>query len=191
VLPWRVLGMSIADAQDGWSNFFTYRVANDTPVSGSNWTIKVGATAFTLGELTVPLATFALSERSDAGVLGASLTPNPVVMIISHGKNGLGGRTVRGSVLLPMPTGADELLNATTALPGAPPHFVTRVPTDVAAATGGAFDDLVAYMTPNPLLQPLLDDKTLKGVCQAYCAVPGPGCVAAAVPVGNPAPTCP
>ena len=191
VLPWRVLGMSIADAQDGWSNFFTYRVANDTPVSGSNWTIKVGATAFTLGELTVPLATFALSERSDAGVLGASLTPNPVVMIISHGKNGLGGRTVRGSVLLPMPTGADELLNATTALPGAPPHFVTRVPTDVAAATGGAFDDLVAYMTPNHLLQPLLDDKTLKGVCQAYCAVPGPGCVAAAVPVGNPAPTCP
>ena len=113
------------------------------------------------------------------------------VMIISHGKNGLGGRTVRGSVLLPMPTGADELLNATTALPGAPPHFVTRVPTDVAAATGGAFDDLVAYMTPNHLLQPLLDDKTLKGVCQAYCAVPGPGCVAAAVPVGNPAPTCP
>ena len=139
----------------------------------------------------MPLATFALSERSDAGVLGASLTPNPVVMIISHGKNGLGGRTVRGSVLLPMPTGADELLNATTALPGAPPHFVTRVPTDVAAATGGAFDDLVAYMTPNHLLQPLLDDKTLKGVCQAYCAVPGPGCVAAAVPVGNPAPTCP
>ena len=191
VLPWRGLGMSIGDAQDGWSNFFTYRVANDTPVSGSNWTIKVGATAFTLGELTVPLATFALSERSDAGVLGASLTPNPVVMIISHGKNGLGGRTVRGSVLLPMPTGADELLNATTALPGAPPHFVTRVPTDVAAATGGAFDDLVAYMTPNHLLQPLLDDKTLKGVCQAYCAVPGPGCVAAAVPVGNPAPTCP
>jgi prepilin-type N-terminal cleavage/methylation domain-containing protein len=192
VLPWRVLGMSIGDAQDGWSNFFTYRVANDTPVSGSNWTIKVGATAFTVGELTLPLATFALSERSDAGVLGASLNPNPVVMIISHGKNGLGGRTVRGSVLLPMPpAGTDELLNATSVLPGAPPHFVTRTPTDVAAATGGAFDDLVAYMTPNHLLQPLLDDKTLKGVCQAYCALPGPGCVAAAVPVGNPAPTCP
>ncbi len=187
VLPWRVLGMSTADAQDGWSNFFTYRVANDTPVSSSNWTTKAGATAFTVGELTVPLATFALSERSDAGVLGATLTPNPVVMILSHGKNGLGARTVRGTALLPMPAGADELLNATTASTS----FVSRTPTDVVAAAGGSFDDLVAYMTPNHLLQPLLDDKTLKGVCQAYCAVPGPACVAAAVPVGNPAPTCP
>jgi prepilin-type N-terminal cleavage/methylation domain-containing protein len=191
VLPWRVLGMSIGDAQDGWSNFFTYRVANRTPATASNWTTKVGATAFTVGELTAPLASFALSERSDAGALGPSLVPNPVVMVISHGKNGLGGRTVRGTALLPLPAGADELLNATTALPAAPPHFVTRSPTDAGGAAGGTFDDLVTYMTPNHLLQPLLDDKTLKGVCQAYCAAPGPGCVAAAVPVGNPAPTCP
>lgn len=187
VPPWKVLGLAVGDVQDGWGNFFTYRVANRTPVTSSNWTTKIGATAFTLGELTAPRITFALQERSDAGVLGAALVPNPVVMLMSHGKNGAGARTLRGAALMPMPTGADELSNATTAST----TFVMRTPTDVTAAAGGAFDDIVAYMTPNQLLQPLLDDKTLKGVCSAYCAVPGPGCVAAAVPVGNPNPTCP
>jgi hypothetical protein len=187
VLPWRILGLSVADVQDGWSNFITYRVANDTPASSNNWTTKVGATAFTLGELTAPLVTFSLSERSDAGVLSAAITPNPVVMLISHGKNGAGARTLRGTAVIPLPAGADELANATTASTS----FVMRTPTDVAAATGGAFDDVVAYMTPNQLLQALLDDKTLKGVCSSYCVTPAPACVAVAVPVGNPAPTCP
>lgn len=187
VLPWRVLGLSVGDVQDGWSNFFTYRVANATPVTSKNWTVKAGATAFSLRELTVPLATFTFQERSDAGVLGAALVPNPVVMLISHGKNGAGARTLRGVALLPAPAGADELANATAASTA----FVMRTPTDVTAAPGGAFDDVVTYMTPNQLFQPMLDDKTLKGVCSAYCAVAAPGCAAAAIPIGLPNPTCP
>lgn len=167
VLPWRVLGLSLGDVQDGWANFFTYRVANRTPASASNWTIKAGlpaAAPFTLAELTTPLTAFVLQQRSDAGVLGAAQTPHPVVMIISHGKNGAGARTVRGGAVLPLPTGIDELANASTASTS----FVTRTPTEVSAATGGAFDDLVAYMAPKDLLQPLLDDKTLKGGTAAY-----------------------
>lgn len=187
VLPWKVLGMSLGDVQDGWSNFFTYRVANATPASSKNWTIKAGATSFTIGELTAPLTTFTLRERSDAGLMGAALVPNPVVVIISHGKNGAGARTVRGAALLPAPAGLDESTNTTAPFTS----FVMRTPTDLAAATGGVFDDLVTYMTPNHLLQPMLDDKTLKGVCSAYCATPGPSCAATGVPIGNPAPTCP
>lgn len=184
VVPWQVLGLSVGDVQDGWANFFTYRVANRTPASSSNWTIKAG---FTINELTAPLVSLTLKERSDTGVLGAAITPNPVVMILSHGKNGAGARTLRGTAVIPLPVGADELANAGAASTS----FVMRSPTDVAGATGGIFDDALAYMTPNDLLQPLLDDKTLKGVCVAYCAVPGPGCAASGVPVGNPAPTCP
>ena len=45
VLPWKVLGLSVGDVQDGWSNFFTYRVANATPATSKNWTVKAGATA--------------------------------------------------------------------------------------------------------------------------------------------------
>lgn len=187
VVPWQVLGLSVGDVQDGWANFFTYRVANNAPATSSNWTVKAGATSFTITELTVPLASLTLRERSDAGVLSAAITPNPVVMIISHGKNGAGARTLRGAAVIPLPVGADELANANTASTS----FVMRSPTDVAGAAGGIYDDVVAYMTPNHLLQPMLDDKTLKGVCAAYCAVAGPGCVAAGVPIGNAAPTCP
>jgi prepilin-type N-terminal cleavage/methylation domain-containing protein len=158
IVPWQALGLSMGDVQDGWSNFFTYRVANRTPATSSNWTLTAGATAFTLGELGTPLTAFTLRERDAAGVLGAAVVPNPVVMIISHGKNGAGARTVRGTVL-PAPTGVDELANATVASTS----FVSRTPTEVAAATGGAFDDVVASMSPRDLLQPLVDDKTLKG----------------------------
>lgn len=164
VLPWQALGLSVADVQDGWANFFTYRVANRTPATSSNWTLTAGATAFTLGELATPLTTFTLQERDAAGVLGAAVVPNPVVMIISHGKNGAGARSLRGAAVLPMPVGADELANATAAST----TFVMRTPTEVTAATGGAFDDLVAYMSPRDLLQPLVDDKTLKGSTPAF-----------------------
>lgn len=167
VLPWKVLGLSVTDVQDGWANFFTYRVANKTPATASNWTIKAGlpaAAPFSIAELTAPLTAFVVQERNGAGVLGAAITPNPVVMIISHGKNGAGARTVRGTAVLPLPTGADELANANTASTS----FVIRTPTDVAGAAGGIFDDVVAYMTPKDLLQPLVDDKTLKGSTPAY-----------------------
>lgn len=164
VLPWQVLGLSVGDVQDGWSNFFTYRVANRTPITSSNWTIKAGTAPFTISELTTPLVALTLQVRNDAGVLGPAITPGPVAVILSHGKNGFGARTLRGAAVLPAPPGADELSNATAAST----TFITRTPTDVAAAAGGAYDDLVAYLTPKDLLQPLLDDKTLKGVANAY-----------------------
>ena len=164
VVPWQTLGLGVGDVQDGWSNFFTYRVANRTPASSSNWTIKAGAGPFTITELTAPLTALTVQARSDAGVLGAPMVPSPVAVILSHGKNGFGARTVRGAALLPAPTGADELSNAAAVST----TFITRTPTEVAAAPGGAYDDLVVYLTPKDLLQPLLDDKTLKGVAVSY-----------------------
>lgn len=165
VLPWQAMGLSVGDVQDGWSNFFTYRVANRTPATSSNWTTKAAPTAFTITELTAPPVAFSLRERNDAGVLSPTpIAPNPVVMIISHGKNGFGARTLRGAAVLPLPAGVDELANANLASTA----FVTRTPTDVSAAPGGIFDDVVAYMTPKDLLQPLVDDKTLKGSSPTY-----------------------
>ena len=163
ILPWQALGLSVGDVQDGWANFFTYRVANRTPGTSSNWTITSGVAPFSIAELTVPLTTFTLQQRDSAGVLAPALTPNPVVIILSHGKNGAGARTVGGTVNA-APVGADEIVNTTTASTS----FVTRTPNDVTGSTGGVFDDLVAYLTPSDLLQPLVDDKTLKGSTVAY-----------------------
>lgn len=163
ILPWQALGLSVGDVQDGWANFFTYRVANRTPGTSSNWTITSGVAPFSIAELTVPLTTFTLQQRDSAGVLAPAMTPNPVVIILSHGKNGAGARTVGGTTNA-APAGADEIVNTTTASTS----FITRTPNDVAGSTGGVFDDLVAYLTPSDLLQPLVDDKTLKGSTVAY-----------------------
>jgi len=163
IVPWQALGLSKGDVQDGWSNFFSYRVANVTPATSSNWTLTTGVTAFTLSELTAPRVTFTLQERSSTGVLGVAFAPSPVAMIISHGKNGSGARTI-GGTLIAAPTGVDELANSAAASTS----FVIRTPTDVSAATGGIYDDVVAYMTPADLLQPLVEDKTLKGSTAAY-----------------------
>ena len=190
VIPWQSVGLSIGDVQDGWYNFFTYRVANRTPASATNWTIKGGAPAagpFTLAEFTAPLTSLTLQQRSDTGVLGAAMTPYPVVVIISHGRNGAGARTLRGTAVIPTPAGADELANATTTSTS----FVMRTPTEDPAATGGAFDDVVAYMTPQDLFGPLVSEKTLIGACPAYCAAPAAGCAATGIPIGNPTATCP
>jgi hypothetical protein len=97
-----------------------------------------------------------VQERNTAGVLG-TITNNAVVVLVSHGKNGLGARTV-GGTLNAAPVGADELANTTPTSVS----FVTRTPTEVVGATG-FFDDIVGYMTPQDLLQPLVDDKTLRG----------------------------
>ncbi len=195
VVPWKDLGLSVSDVQDGWSNFFTYRVANGTPATSSNWTIKVsagGQTAFSITELTVPLVTFSLKERDAAGVLSATaLSPNPVVVLVSHGKNGSGALTLGGTRLAAPPVGSDERFNA-----DAGTEFISRAPTDVAAPTIGLFDDLVAYMTPQDLLQPLLTEGTLKA-CVAYCPPPPgggtavAGCVPATIPIGVTPLTCP
>ena len=163
IVPWQALGLSLSDVQDGWSNFFSYRVANRTPVTSSNWTLTTGVAPFTIDELTTPLVAFTVQRRDTAGVLAPAMVPNPVVMIISHGKNGAGARTIGGTQIA-APTGADELANAGAASTS----FVIRTPTDVAAAAGGLFDDIVAYLTPTDLLQPLVDDKTLKGSTAAY-----------------------
>jgi hypothetical protein len=164
VLPWTTLGLSVNDVQDGWSNLFTYRVANGTPVGSRNWTIKAGATAFTIAELTAPQAALTVRERATpVAALSAAILPNPVVVILSHGKNGLGARTIRGAALLPAPPAGDENTNAAAGST----NFVIRAPADQ-AGPNGAYDDILAYLTPNDLLQPLLEDKTLKGVATSY-----------------------
>lgn len=180
VLPWQALGLSVNDVQDGWSNFFTYRVANGTPPGNRNWTLRVGATAFTLQEFVAPSAALTIRERSDLGVL-STLTTNAVVAIISHGKNGLGARTLRGAAVIPLAAaGADEVINATPAQT----TFITRTPTDAAAAIGGTIDDVVTYLTPQDVLQPLVSERSLFGACASYCRPPPATCPAA------PANTC-
>ncbi len=205
VLPWATLGLPKSAVLDAWSNFFTYRLAVAGPSGAApaapavprgannlqNWSQR-SATGFNIGSFVSPNAggfrAIQVDERSPAGVL-STIGFHAVATLVSHGKTGAGARSSQGVVSALTP-GADETVNASAT---APPRVVLRGLTENAAATGGVYDDLVVYITPQELLQPLMDDKTLKGICNAYCTPsPGPaGCAASGIPVGNATMTCP
>lgn len=208
-VPWATLGLARETALDGWGNFFTYRVSdiNPAPVApaapavpraknvNQNWTLKTAA-GFDIASLSSPSAggnlSLQIDQRDSAGTL-TTIAYNAVAVIYSHGKNGFGAKTVKGTTIA-VPAAADEVINNTSGTT----QFIIRSTTDSGTAIGGTYDDLVAYMTPQDLLQPMIDEKTLGGVCSFYCATPAAGCTtdtAKTIPIGNPgtttAVTCP
>ena len=190
VVPWRDIGLSRDDVVDGWGNFFTYRVANNADTI--NWTSTTVGTPFDIRQLTAPTPNVLTMQENNGGGL-TPINPSPIVVIISHGKNGLGARTVKGTPNTAPPALTDELSNATVGSIA----FIRRPVTEDAGAVGGAFDDLVAFMTPQDLLQPLVNEGTLKA-CAAYCptgvsstcSVAGGACTCSAVGVTGTATTC-
>jgi prepilin-type N-terminal cleavage/methylation domain-containing protein len=201
VLPWQALGISRDTVLDGWGNFFSYRVSNaviaGAPLAASApplhvnsnqiWTIHGGAGGFDIRSFisTITVAGFQsiLIQNREPGPGLTTESRNAVVVLVSHGKNGLGAKTTKSGVRI---AGAanDELTNATLGST----TFVRRAYNDNApVASGGPYDDVVAYMTPQDLLQPLISERTLLGQCQAYCGAPGAGCsTTVAIPIGAP-----
>jgi prepilin-type N-terminal cleavage/methylation domain-containing protein len=180
--------------------------------NNQNWTIKTGGTAFDIVSLssaiTLPAYQTILIQNRDPGPGFGTLpeSRNAVAVIISHGKNGLGARSTRIADPMPMPdatTQSDELINATRSPPAVaappaptPPYVIRYIKRAVNFANyhatnnpGGPYDDVVSYITPQDLLQPLISEKTLFA-CSFYCAA-SPPCTAASVPIGNATPSCP
>lgn len=146
LVPHLDLGLQQDAALDGWDNFLSYMISTTFGGPGNanrNWTT---ANQFFVGNT---------GELTDAGP--GALT-NYVVAVISHGPNGNGAYTRKGTRnLLPAAaTNPDELDNTDN-----DQTFVIRQTTDDSAAAGGAFDDLVSALQPNDLISPLVRDGAL------------------------------
>lgn len=153
VLPWQALGLSKDVAIDGFGNFFSYRIANGNgTASTKNWTSRSAATDFTINELRVPSQGLTVTHQD------GSIVQDAVVILVSHGKNGYGAKTIRGT-LNAASASPEELSNAASSSLAANIRPISE-----------SFDDLVAYMRPSDLLQPLINEGTLKS-CVAYCVV--------------------
>jgi prepilin-type N-terminal cleavage/methylation domain-containing protein len=167
ILPYATLGLPKSAALDGWENFFSYAVSTQwtltystaAPVVGGTST-NVASQAFNVGDS----GTIAVNNRSPA----TSSTPTPissnaVVFIVSHGKNGLGAFTNKGTQNVSPAAGTDELANVpvptTWAVPSA---FYQREYTDIAVPTYGAFDDIAQFLNPRDLITPLILDGALQ-----------------------------
>ncbi len=109
VLPWATLGLPETDA---WEHRYTYRVSTQFA------RLATGQTTFGTCTPAAPVlnAAFALCSIgaitvSTAAVGGTTLAGNVPVIVVSHGKNGLGATSVNGIVSAPA-TAADEVENA-------------------------------------------------------------------------------
>lgn len=192
VIPWVTLGMSRDDVLDGWGNYFAYRVANRRPVAVvKDWTTTTTASSFDIDELSNPSNALIIQELNAAGTALVNVTAQAVTIVLSHGKNGFGAETVKGNNVTNPPavnTGERTNNTANTAI------FVKRPYSESATAFNGPFDDLVDYMTPQDLLQPLINEKTIK-ICKSYCPAgtcPGGGTCTPTIniSIGAPNPTC-
>ena len=153
LVPYQTLGLPKSAALDGWENFFSYQVSNDTVTSNNlNWTLTNSFHVGNNGTITV-------KDRSSTDIT------NIVVAVVSHGKNGLGAYTSKGTrnVLPVVADQPDEYQNTqSTAHPDPLKTFYNREYTENTAATGGAFDDIVMMLNRNDLLTPLMKDGSLK-----------------------------
>ncbi len=198
VVPWQTLGLGRDSAIDGWGSFISYRVANGPffPLN-TDWTsnslLYINANTFSINEYTAPVNNVLVQERdpSAAGAPLTTVTPQAVVVLVSYGKAAWGSIKQNGTVEA-LSLATDEITNALI------PYdtFVTRPlavwPWGVAGGPGGGeYDDIVTHMRPIDLLGPLIQEKTVLGSCQSYCAAPGPGCAYLGVPFGQASGVCP
>ena len=175
-LPYADLGLSRDMAMDGYDNFFSYFVSNAQATSEPDWTLtaSAGVPGFTVGNS----GRYAITENSNPTTLSKNLA---AVVLISHGNNGLGAFTAKGTRNVQPASGTVERTNAPDipALPNAPaawsapspiatipptipnPGIATIVVRDRTDAPE-PFDDVVMTLRPSDLLTPLIKDGAVK-----------------------------
>lgn len=153
ILPYATLGLSKSTALDGYENFFSYAVSQQ-------WTL-------TYGSIEAPPATTNNAGNAfNVGIQGTIIVKDnstpAAVFIISHGRNGSGAFTSKGTQNF-LPVGTDEVPNAPVKgdwrIPAAPGFFQREYNDNPPPIY---FDDITLVLNPSDLITPLVKDGALK-----------------------------
>jgi prepilin-type N-terminal cleavage/methylation domain-containing protein len=132
-LPWATLGTA---RLDGWNRLMGYTV---TPAF---------ADATQLFTLRTP-RDITIATRNGAGPLIPATAVNDIpAALISFGRNGYGATSDQNTIIAD--TGVNNL-DEKTNLQSSGTALIARDPTDETRAPGGAFDDMVLWLSPNIL----------------------------------------
>jgi prepilin-type N-terminal cleavage/methylation domain-containing protein len=163
LLPYAELNLPKSMALDGWEDFFSYAVS-------SQWTLSYSNAAPVVGGKLTNLAANAFNV-GDLGAITVNNRPLPVTtptssisaaFVVSHGKNGLGAFTSKGTQAVSPEAGTDELANVIVSSWAVPASFSQREYTDIDVPTYGAFDDVVLLISSNDLIAPIVKDGAFK-----------------------------
>lgn len=135
ILPWAELGIN---KNDGWNHLFRYSV---TPAYSDS--TKIIISPLTARDITI-------STRDSSGnQQNLSNDIDIPVVIMSMGKNGAWGYSDDGAQVIDVSaTNTDEDINGN----GNGKSFFSRGYTENSAITGGEFDDIVMWISPNVYL---------------------------------------
>lgn len=169
-VPYTTLGLTRDVAIDGFGNIYSYFVSSAQSIAEPDWTLTQNTAAvpgFSVGNP----GRFGITDNGLATTLSANLA---VAVIVSHGKNGFGAYTTKGTRNDQPTAGTEERTNAPdAAAPPGPWNLVTTTTTAptlpdpgiaelVSRDRSDTFDDIVLAIRPNDLLQPLIRDGAVK-----------------------------
>jgi prepilin-type N-terminal cleavage/methylation domain-containing protein len=137
-LPWATLGLNKLDS---WNHLYLYSV---TPAFADS------ANVF---RLNTPRDITVASRDALGNFVSATAVNDIPAVILSHGRNGFGAYSDAGIRQADAGAGnVDEKANMNPAGQA----FITRVASDNATAPGGAYDDIVLWLSPNILYNRML-----------------------------------
>jgi len=152
VVPWITLGLTEADATDGWGNRITYylspgNVHLENTVDASPCPTVGTETAYTNGICRARgnYPPVSLQVNDAAGSVLTNPNNQALYVLISHGPNGFGARQAGTGTSLAAPTETAEDTNASGVAP-----FVQNTPIDI---PGTYFDDIVRWRSAPAFIQ--------------------------------------
>jgi prepilin-type N-terminal cleavage/methylation domain-containing protein len=182
IVPWVSLGLPSEVGSDAYNTRYTYTISKSATnltsatLPGMRGTLSLHNDApIVLGR--APIGNQLNACSATAGDNSCNL--GGVVVIVSHGKNGLGGVGEDGTAFA-APTSAREIQNA-----GNNTAFVRA---DYSTVDANYFDDIVLAITPDDLLQPLVKDGALSSAranTQKQLELSRDALIAASVTSGN------
>jgi prepilin-type N-terminal cleavage/methylation domain-containing protein len=132
-LPWATLGVN---RLDGWNRLMGYTVSPGFADSAALFTLR------TQRDITI-------ATRARNGQLTAATGVNDIpAAIISFGRNGYGATSDQNTVVADAGVGN---LDEKTNLQSSGTALIARDPSDEPRSAGGAFDDMVIWLSPNIL----------------------------------------
>ena len=140
VVPWGALGLSPNDATDGWGNLISYVVTG---------TLTQTTTSMTRSGSTYPSGTL---DINDAAVTATAITTAAAYVLISHGNDGRGARTLSGTtVAAPAATNVVQYNNTRGSCDSGGTLCYQGDPIGIAGT--GEFDDVVRWRTAPLIVQ--------------------------------------
>ncbi len=138
IVPWRTLGMSQDAAMDPWNHFYTYQVSVSGIVNPlePGQVVGVARTQAMVGNIPV------YNAPAAAGGVQQNVGTEAVVVLLSHGADGLGAYIPGGQMTAP--TGATQLENANLTRP--------MVDADASSDATNPYDDFFTFYSVAEML---------------------------------------